>query len=108
MRFPPPRPPVTLPEALTGRLLTGLFIEGGCLHLRFTDAVMAVDLDSRTHRHEPQRETWLAFPGWLRIARVLQDSSQVVLETTGAVYSSRISIRHSQGRWHVFFPPLAV
>jgi hypothetical protein len=111
MKWPlSPAPPKchTLQDALTGRLLTGLFIEDNCLHLRFTDAVMTVDLDARTYRYGPQREVWLAFPGWLRIEHVLQDSSQIVLETSGTVYSSRISIRHTQGRWQIFFPSRVV
>ncbi len=93
-----------LQDILAGRLLTGLFLEDACLHLRFTDAVMVVDLATRSHRFEPQRDVWLSFPGWLRIARVLQDTDQIVIETTGAVYSSRISIRHTQGTWQVLFP----
>ncbi len=44
-----------LQDVLTGRLLTGLYLEDNCLHLRLTDAVVAIDLDTRACRQEPHK-----------------------------------------------------
>lgn len=93
----------SLQNALTGRLLTGLYLDGSRLHLRLSDAAVAIDLNTRACRQEPHK-IWLVFPGWLRISRVFQDAHQVVLETSGAIYSTRIRICQKQGRWQVVFP----
>jgi hypothetical protein len=45
----------------------------------------------------------MTFPGWLRIARVLQDDSQVTLEVYGALFTSRLVLRKSDGAWRVIF-----
>ncbi len=83
----------TINDLLTGRLLTGIIINEGILSLRCTDARIEVDLDTRSWKFGSSPDYWLTFPGLLRIARVLEDESQIVLVISGALYSSKIAIR---------------
>ena len=102
----PPLPHRSLQDALVGRLLTGIFIDEDDphLHLRFTDAVLGIDLTTGEYLFKESRAVWLSFPGWLRIVKVLRDTSQIVLITSGAVYSAALTIRNSKGRWSIVFP----
>jgi hypothetical protein len=96
------RPP-SLHKAIAGRALTGLLLQDNSLFLRFVDATLALDLDTRAFIFRPLRGHWMTFPGWLRIARVLQDDSQVTLEVCGALFTSRLVLRKSDGAWRVIF-----
>ena len=91
-----------LKELLRNKFLTGIFLEEGSLHLRLTDAVIAVNLKTRDWRFGSKKRTFLTFPGLLRIVRVLEDDNQVVLIISGAVYSSRIAIRKNKD-WRILF-----
>jgi hypothetical protein len=92
----------TLKELLRDKFLTGIFLEEGTLHLRLTDAVIDVDLASRDWSFGDKERTFLVFPGLLRIARVLEDESQVLLIISGAIFSSRIAIRKNKN-WQILF-----
>jgi hypothetical protein len=92
----------TLKDLLKNKFLTGIFLEEGTLHLRLTDAVIAVNLKTRDWRFGSKKRTFLTFPGLLRIVRVLEDDNQVVLIISGAVYSSRIAIRKNKD-WRILF-----
>ncbi len=92
----------TLKELLRNKFLTGIFLEEGTLHLRLTDAVIAVNLQTREWRFGSKKTIFLTFPGLLRIVRVLEDDNQLVLIISGAVYSSRIAIRKKKD-WRILF-----
>ena len=83
----------TLKELLTGRLLTGIIANEGILSLRCTDARIEIDLSARSWEFGSSPDYWLSLPRLLRIARVLEDESQIVLVISGALYSSKIAIR---------------
>ena len=90
----------TIKELLVGRLLTGIIVNKGVLSLRCTDARIEVDLDARSWKFGSSQDYWLTFPGLLRIARVLEDESQIVLIISGALYSSKIAIR-KKAEWRI-------
>jgi hypothetical protein len=94
-----------LKEILPGRLLTGLFVEDDQLYLRFTDAVMTVNLPTRDYSFGGRKpaDCWLGLFGWLRIQRVYEEQTQITLEVGGTLYTARIHVRHSQDRWHIVF-----
>jgi hypothetical protein len=94
------RPP-SLQRAIAGRDLTGILLEDGNLLLRFPDATMVIDLSTRAYRFQPILATWLTFPGWLRIARVIEDQSQIILVVSGALFSARIIIRRAKDDWRM-------
>jgi hypothetical protein len=94
----------SLPDALAGRVLTGLIVETGRLFLRLPDETICVDLATRDWRTEKRSDVWLTFPGWLLIRRVVQDNSQVSLDISGALYSARISARLVHGEWTLVMP----
>lgn len=94
------RPP-SLHHAIAGRDLTGILVDDGSLLLRFPDATMVVNLSTRTYCFQPVLATWLTFPGWLRIARVIQDQSQIILVVSGALFTARIIIRRTKDDWRM-------
>jgi hypothetical protein len=94
------RPP-SLRDAIAGRDLTGILVEDDNLLLRFPDAAMVIDLPTRTYRFQTVLATWLTFPGWLRIAHVIEDKSQVILVVSGALFTARIIIRHTKNGWRM-------
>ena len=93
--------PLSLQRTLAGRDLTGILVEDGNLLLRFPDATMVVDLSTRAYRFQPILATWLTFPGWLRIVRVIQDQSQIILVVSGALFTARIIIRRTKDDWRM-------
>lgn len=107
--FSRPRRKPTLASAIEGREVNALFLEeeNQTLRLRFSDnSALVVDLVSREFRTGSARdyETWLALPGWVRVIRVIEDASQIILVVAGAIYTSRISFRFSHHRgWHLVF-----
>ncbi|MBI1793426.1 MAG: hypothetical protein HYR70_04460 [Chloroflexi bacterium] len=100
LSFPWQRP-LSLHRAIAGRDLTGILVDDGNLLLRFSDAMVVVDLSTRAHRFQPVLATWITFPGWLRIARVIEDQSQVILVVSGALFTARIVIRHINNEWRM-------
>ena len=94
----------TLHRAIAGRDLTGIMLDDGNLLLRFIDSSMVIDLEKRTYRFQRVSSDWLAFPGWLRVTRVIEDQSQVILEVSGAIYTARIAVRkRGNDDWHIVF-----
>ena len=91
----------SLHRAVAGRSLTGILIDDGNLLLRFTDAAMVIDLSKRTFAFRRVLADWLTFPGWLRISRVIEDQNQIILEVSGALFTSRIAIRKTDGDWKI-------
>ena len=94
------RPP-SLQCAIAGRDLTGILVDDGNLLLRFPDAMMVVDLSTRTYHFQSVLATWMTFPGWLRIARVIEDQSQIILVVSGALFTARIIIRSTKNGWQM-------
>jgi len=98
----------TLHQALTGRLLTGIWLEADHFYLRLSDCkITDINLVDRhlTTGERPDggnKAPWITFPGWLKILRVLQDSTQIILEV-GALYTARICVRRSKERWRIVF-----
>lgn len=90
----------SLKELLSNKLLTGIYLEDGLLYLRLTDAVITVDLNTREWSFSKKRRIWLVFPGLLRIAQVQEDHHQVVLIISGAIFSSKISLRKKK-EWNL-------
>ena len=93
--------PPSLQHVIAGRDLTGILVDGGNLLLRFPDAMMIIDLAARTYRFQPILATWLTFPGWLRIVRVIEDQSQIILVVSGALFTARIIIRSTKDGWRM-------
>jgi len=94
------RPP-SLQRAIAGRDLTGILMDDSNLLLRFPDAMMVIDLSMRTYRFQPILATWMTFPGWLRIVRVIEDQSQIILVVSGALFTARIIIRKTKDGWRM-------
>ena len=90
----------SLKKLLRNKLLTGIYLDEGTLHLRLTDAVITIDLASREWRFGNKEGTFLTFPGLLRIVRVLEDDNQVLLVISGAIFSSRIAVRKKK-EWNL-------
>lgn len=98
----------SLASAICGRELSGLLLEEDnlTLRLRFSDnSAVVVNLSTRQVEEKSARDykEWLMLPGWVRIANVLEDANQIILIVSGAIYTSRISIRFSHQRWQIFF-----
>ena|ERR1700690_443753 len=91
----------SLQQAIAGRGLTGILIDDGNLLLRFTDAAMVIDLSKRTFAFRRVLADWIIFPGWLRITRVIEDQNQIILEVSGALFTSRIVVRRADGDWKI-------
>ncbi len=104
-----PRRKPTLASAIEGRELNALFLdhENQTLRLRFSDnSAVIASLSSRDFYVGSARdyETWLALPGWVRVVRVIEDASQIILVVAGAIYTARISFRFSHHRgWRLVF-----
>ena len=92
-----------LHRILAGRILTGILLDNGDPHLllRFQDATMLVNLETRSHSFQSIQATWMMFPGWLRITRVVEDRSQVILEVSGALFIAHIAVRKIGGEWRM-------
>ena len=93
----------SLHRAIAGRVLTGILIEEENLLLRFVDATLRVNLKTRTYGFQPVQVHWLTLPGWLRVTRVIQDQHQVILETSGNLFTARIVVRETECEWHMTF-----
>ena len=103
-----PRRKLSLASAICGRELNALFNDedNQTLRLRFSDnSATVVNLCTRdfemvsAHKYKE----WLALPGWVRIANVIEDTSQIILVVSGAIYTARISFRFSHQRWQIIF-----
>jgi hypothetical protein len=97
-----------LMSIITGRELSGFLLDSdrALLRLRFSDnTAVLIDLTSRVvmEKSAYDYKEWLMLPGWLRIINVIEDASQIILVVSGAIYTSRISFRHSQKRWQIYF-----
>ena len=92
----------SIKKLLAGRLLTGIVVNEEKLSLRCTDAHIEVDLDARSWKFGSSPDYYITFPGLLRIARVLEDESQIVLIISGALFSSQIAIRKKTD-WRIVF-----
>ncbi len=106
--FSHPRRKPTLASVIEGREVNALFLdeEKQTLRLRFSDnSAVIADLSSRNFYTGSARdyETWLALPGWVRVVRVVEDASQIILVVAGAIYTSRISFRSSHRGWRLVF-----
>ncbi|MBN2115820.1 MAG: hypothetical protein JW730_04575 [Anaerolineales bacterium] len=107
--FSRPRRKPALASVIEGREVNALFLdeENQTLRLRFSDnSAVIVDLCSRefhtgsAHDHK----AWLMLPGWVRVVRVIEDASQIILVVAGAIYTARISFRFSHHRgWRLVF-----
>ena len=85
------------------------------MRLRFSDnSAVVVNLSTRKVVEKSARDykEWLMLPGWVRIANVIEDTSQIILVVSGAtpalacgasVYTARISFRFSHQRWQILF-----
>lgn len=98
----------SLASAICGRELSGLLLEDDnqTVRLRFSDnSAVVMELSTRKVEEKSARDykEWLMLPGWVRIAGVIEDVNQVILVVSGAIYTSRISIRFSHQRWQIFF-----
>ena len=91
----------SLHRAIAGHNLTGILIDDGNLLLRFNEAAMVVDLSKRTFAFRRVLADWITFPGWLRITRVIEDQNQIILEVSGALFTSRIAVRRVEGDWKI-------
>ncbi len=106
--FSHPQRKPSLASAIEGREVNALFLdeENQTLRLRFSDnSAVIADLRSRNFHTGSARdyETWLALPGWVRVIRVVEDASQIILVVAGAIYTSRISFRSSHRGWRLVF-----
>jgi hypothetical protein len=106
--FSHPQRKPTLASVIEGREVNALFLdeENQMLRLRFSDnSAVIADLSSRSFHTGSARdyETWLALPGWVRVIRVIEDASQIILVVAGAIYTSRISFRFSHRGWRLVF-----
>jgi hypothetical protein len=99
---PSPEKP-SLQRAIAGRDLTGIMLDDGNLLLRFTDAQMVINLSDRTFRFQHVLSDWITFPGWIRISRVIEDQSQIILEVSGALFTARIAVRQTNSDWMIVF-----
>ena len=93
---------------IAGRELSGFLLDGdkALVRLRFSDnTAVLIDLTTRVVKEKSAHDykEWLMLPGWLRIINVIEDASQIILVVSGAIYTSRISIRFSQRRWQIYF-----
>jgi len=103
-----PRRKPSLASVIRGRELNALFLhdDNQTLRLRFSDnSAAVVNLYTRdfemvsAHKYKE----WLTLPGWVRIANVIEDASQIILVVSGAIYTARISFRFSNQRWQILF-----
>lgn len=97
-----------LASTICGRELSGLLLEDDnqTVRLRFSDnSAVVVNLSTRQIEEKSARDykEWLMLPGWVRIANIIEDANQIILVVSGAIYTSRISIRFSHQRWQIFF-----
>ena len=94
---------------LAGHTLTGLYIESNCLHLRMTDRVASLDLESgaldldRRKLKGSQAAPWVVLPGWLRIINASLEAGRACLDVSGALYSSQIIAKKERDLWHLAF-----
>jgi hypothetical protein len=93
----------SLQRAIAGRILTGILVEENNLYLRFVDSTLCVDLHTRAYKFQPVQVYWLTLPGWLRVTRVIEDQHQVILETSGSLFTARIIVRKAGKEWHITF-----
>jgi hypothetical protein len=101
--FSRPQRPPSLHHAIAGRLLTGILVEEDNLFLRFVDATLRVNLKTRSYSFNPVPVHWLILPGWLRVVRVIEDQYQVILETSGSLFTARIVVREIEREWRITF-----
>ncbi len=97
---------ISLQEALCGRDLTGLYLEEETneLHLRFLDAAVIIDLARGKFEFCDPEDLFpvrLTFPGWLRVAQVIEEESQFALEVAGALFTARIVICRKVEGWSI-------
>ena len=95
--------PRSIADLLLGRFLSGILIEGSELSLRFRDARIKIDLNERSWRFGANPGYWLTFPGLLRVVRVIEDRTQIILVVSGALYTSEIAVRQKKGGWQLVF-----
>ena len=93
----------SLHRAIAGRILTGILVEEDNLLLRFVDATLRINLQTRAYKFQPVLVHWLTLPGWLRVTRVIEDQHQVILETSGSLFTARIIVRETEREWHITF-----
>ena len=93
----------SLHRAIAGRILTGILVEEDNLLLRFVDATLRIDLNTRVYKFQSVLVHWLTLPGWLRVTRVIEDQHQVILETSGGLFTARIVVREIEHEWHITF-----
>lgn len=97
-----------LAPALRGRELKALFLDAGedMVRLCFSDnSAVAINLQTRAVNSIRVKEypVWISLPGWVRIADVTEDASQIVLVVSGTIYTARISLRLVRERWRIVF-----
>ncbi len=108
MRFPFFSKRSALAATLIGREINALYLDDGtaAARLRFSDG-SAVVIDLQSRRSSPikanEYAVWLTLPGWVRIANVIEDASQVVMVVAGAICTARITFRLSRERWQIYF-----
>ena len=93
----------SLADLLNGRFLSGILVEDSELSLRFRDARIKIDLGTRTWQLGANPGYWLTFPGLLRIVRVVEDRTQLILTVSGALYTAEIAVRQKNGVWQLVF-----
>lgn len=95
----------SLNNAISGRMLTAIYVEGDNLYLRLSDAVVTINLVTREYRFGGRRpdEFWIVPFGWLRISRLLEEQSQIIFEVASTLYSARIYVRFAENRWFISF-----
>jgi hypothetical protein len=93
----------SLHRAIAGRILTGILVEEDNLLLRFVDATLRIDLNTRVYKFQSVLVHWLTLPGWLRVTRVIEDQHQVILEISGGLFTARIVVRETEREWHITF-----
>lgn len=100
-----PKKKASLKNAISGRMLTAIYVEGSNLYLRLSDAIVTINLDTREYRFGGRRpdDFWIVPFGWLRISRLLEEQSQIILEVAGSLYSARIYVRFAENRWFISF-----
>ena len=94
---------------LTGHTLTGLYVEASHLHLRLTDQVATINLETggvslnRRRVKGKENSPWVVLPGWLRIMDATLRPGVFCLDVAGALYSSQILTRKHGDLWHLTF-----
>ena len=94
---------------LTGHILTGMYVEDSRLHLRLTDQVATVDLETggvtlnRRRVKGKENSPWVVLPGWLRITDAALRPDVFCLDVSGALYSSQILTKKNGDLWYLTF-----